>query len=164
VCLSSETAERLGGSYALREVARIGTGDDGRDVAVWSLAPAAVPAPSRGEEAREAGDPERFVVRGRLQERETSRPLPGLRVRAFDQDLLSEDDFLGEAITDASGEFEVHYRLSDFGSALERLPDVFLRVFTPDGSTELAETSASVVKQAGRILRIDLDVPRHRLI
>ena len=164
VCLSSETAERLSGSYALREVARIGTGDDGRDVAVWSLAPAAVPAPSRGEEAPEAGDPERFVVRGRLQERETSRPLPGLRVRAFDQDLLSEDDFLGEAITDASGEFEVHYRLSDFGSALERLPDVFLRVFTPDGSTELAETSASVVKQAGRILRIDLDVPRHRLI
>ena len=164
VCLSSETAERLGGSYPLREVARIGTGEAGRDIAVWSLAPAAVEAPLREDESADAGDTERFVVRGRLRERETSRPLPGLRVRAFDQDLLSEDDFLGEAVTDASGDFEVRYRLADFGSALESLPDVFIRVFTSDGNTELAETSASVVKQAGRILRIDLDVPRHRLL
>lgn len=163
VCLSSETAERLGSTHALREIARIDGGEAG-ELEVWSLAPAAARAPSREEESPGAADSERFVVRGRLRERETSRPLPGLRVRAFDQDLLSEDDFLGEAVTDASGEFEVRYGRADFGSAWERLPDVFLRVFTPDGSTELAETRASVVKEAGKVLRIDLDVPRHRLL
>lgn len=47
-----------------------------------------------------------YRVLGCVVEAESGRPLAGLRVRAFDQDV-SVDDYLGESCTDADGHFEI---------------------------------------------------------
>ncbi len=74
-------------------------------------------------------------------------PVAGVRVRAFDVDLI-QDDPLGEAITDASGRFRIDYTTSDFRQTplspfvnIEWVegPDVYFRVETPTGSPLLEE-------------------------
>lgn len=66
-----------------------------------------------------------FLIRGRVLD-EGGRPMPGVRVSAFDRDVLA-DDFLGYAFTDEEGRFEIRYSESDFKSLpLERKPDLKL--------------------------------------
>jgi hypothetical protein len=38
-----------------------------------------------------------------------AQPIAGVRVQAFDADDLDDDDFMGDAITNAAGYFEIHY-------------------------------------------------------
>jgi hypothetical protein len=80
-----------------------------------------------------------FRVHGAVLERESGRPLAGLVVRAFDDDLLF-DDFLGDARTDAGGEFEVVYTEVQFQDLHETRPDVYVRVFDASGTRLLHTT------------------------
>ena len=52
---------------------------------------------------------------GTVVEEESGRPIAGLRVRAFDKDILF-DDKLGVAVTDAKGGFRIDYSQLDFSS------------------------------------------------
>jgi carotenoid cleavage dioxygenase len=87
---------------------------------------------------------QRYRVTGVVREEGTQRPLEGLRVAAFDQDVV-KDDFLGEAMTDAEGCFEIHFTDADFKDLLESKPDIYLCVFRPDQPSEaIADTSWDV--------------------
>jgi len=66
-------------------------------------------------------------------------PLEGLTVKAFDIDLLSEDDYLGHGITTINGSFTILYRKEQFvksriESIAEGGPDIVLRIYGTDGT------------------------------
>jgi class 3 adenylate cyclase len=163
IVVTEETRRRMGediqledlGPQSLKNVEEpirayrvTGAGAEGAE-----LPAAPKPAPPAGEG--------RFRISGVLRERETGRALPGLLVRAFDQDLLF-DDRLGEAISDAEGTFEIRFT-EDLIGAFEKRPDIYLRVFDASGSRELATTAQSVRRDAGSDTTIDVAVPRDRL-
>ncbi|MBY0400948.1 hypothetical protein K2X89_11675 [Myxococcota bacterium] len=75
-------------------------------------------------------------VSGTVVDEETGRPLPGLRVRAFDKDLVFDDE-LGEAVTDASGRFVVRFTEAQYRDWTETAPDLYIRVFDASGERVL---------------------------
>jgi len=89
----------------------------------------------------------RFLIEGTVREAGSGRPLGRLVVRAYDKDFLF-DDHLGDAITDESGAFEIRFTNLAFRDVIEQRPDVYLKVFSADGTTELCSTKASVRRNA----------------
>ena len=76
-----------------------------------------------------SGKEDTHTIRGRIIHAGTKAVVTGLRVRAFDADVLSEDDYLGEGRTDKNGNFRIQYRKTDFvksflESLLEGGPDL----------------------------------------
>ena len=84
-----------------------------------------------------------FRLRGSVRREGSEAPLVGVVVRAFDKDLVF-DDSLGEARTDELGGFQIQFNDLDFRDALEQRPDVYLRVLSPNGEIELANTLSAV--------------------
>jgi hypothetical protein len=75
--------------------------------------------------------PFRYRIFGVVRESESGLPLAGLRVHAFDEDLLFDDD-LGEATTDDAGRFEIDFTELRYRDVFEQRPDVYLRILAPD--------------------------------
>ena len=65
----------------------------------------------------------RYRIFGVVREAESSRPLEGLLVRAFDRDLLF-DDALGSTLTGANGRFEIQFTELRFKELFEGRPDL----------------------------------------
>ncbi len=99
-----------------------------------------------------------FRISGKVIERGTGRPLAGLVVRAFDQDLVFHDR-LGFATTNASGRFEIRFTEEAFRDFRETRPDVFLRVFDAAGSRLLVDTSDRVRTNAKLHEEFEIEVP-----
>lgn len=92
-----------------------------------------------------------MTVSGIVVESESGRPLAGLRVRAFDKDLVFDDE-LGESATDAVGRFEIRFSESQFRDWNETAPDLYIRIFDASGerllhSTEQAPRSSGLVHE-----------------
>jgi hypothetical protein len=104
-----------------------------------------------------------FRVRGTVVEDESGRPLEGLLVRTFDEDVV-RDDFLGETRTDAAGRFEVVFTEVQFMDLYETRPDLYVRVFDASGKTLLATTEDDVRSNAELTERIDVRIPRSHLV
>lgn len=102
-------------------------------------------------------------VIGAAVEEESGRPLAGLRVRAFDKDVLF-DDPLGEAITNAQGRFEISYSEASFRDFHETLPDVYIRVYDESGERLLYSTERAVRKSAELVEHFDVKIPRAKLV
>jgi len=103
-----------------------------------------------------------FRVHGSVVEDESGRPLAGLLVRAYDEDLVL-DDHLGDARTDVQGRFEVVFTEVQFMDAFETRPDLYLRVFDASGSRLLLTTEHEVRADAEPDERFELRIPRERL-
>ena len=91
-----------------------------------------------------------WTICGKVVVCDTSIPVLGVRVRAFDTDW-TQDDPLGDAITNVDGKFRIDYVASDFQKTphspfinVELIggPDVYFRVETPDGTPLLIEPSS----------------------
>jgi hypothetical protein len=104
----------------------------------------------------------RFRIEGTVREEGSERPLAGLVVRAYDKDVFS-DDHLGDAVTDPVGRFDIHFTDLAFRDVVEQRPDVYLKVFAPDGSSELFSTEDSVRRNARAEEHYDILVPGDRL-
>ena len=74
---------------------------------------------------------------------ETGMPLPGLYVKAFDEDLLF-DDLLGGGFTDLEGRLQVVSDEGDFNEFFDRRPDVYFEVYAPDRTRVLHRTRDAV--------------------
>ena len=103
-----------------------------------------------------------FRVHGSVVEDESGRPLAGMLVRAYDEDVLV-DDFLGEARTDAAGRFEVVFTEVQFMDFHETRPDLYLRVFDASGGRLLHTTERAVRFDAGPQEYFELRIPRERV-
>ena len=94
---------------------------------------------------------------GTITEEETGKPLAGLQVRAFDKDFLF-DDKLGSAVTDAKGEYTIHYSSMDFSLLpdFETVPELYIRVFDANRTKLLFTTERAVRK--GHLVEERFDV------
>jgi len=101
-------------------------------------------------------------LQGTVTEAESGRPLEGLLVRAYDQDLL-KDDHLGDTHTDAAGHFEISYTEVQFRDLNETLPDLYLRIYDPSGKRLLHTTEKEVRKNALVLERFEIRIPRAKL-
>jgi hypothetical protein len=97
-----------------------------------------------------------------LVEDESGRPLQGLLVRAYDEDVLI-DDFLGEVRSDAAGRFELVFTEVQFMDLFETRPDLYLRIFDPSGARLLHSTENQVRRDAALEERFEVRIPRGRL-
>ena len=71
------------------------------------------------------------VVKGRIVDRKRGTPVEGASVEVYDKDLVL-DDYLGTAITDRDGRFEVDFTWAEYkDSPFEDRPDIFLKVLNP---------------------------------
>jgi hypothetical protein len=83
-------------------------------------------------------------VVGTVVEQESGKPLAGLRVKAYDKDLLSDDKLGLDAVTDAAGKFEISYSEAHFRDFNETEPDIYIRVFDASGKKLLYTTEKAV--------------------
>jgi hypothetical protein len=88
-------------------------------------------------------DQQRFRIRGLVVDSKTRRGIEGLRVEAWDKDLLI-DDLVGSGITGDKGSFSLDFGV-DYSSELffDRSPDLFFKVFRDD--TLIKSTPDSVL-------------------
>jgi len=74
-------------------------------------------------------DDRTYRISGRVIDRDTGAGLAGLRIEAWDKDLIF-DDWVGRSETDADGYFEMTFTESAFaGVFLDRRPDLFFRIY-----------------------------------
>jgi len=99
---------------------------------------------------------------GSVIEEESGRPLEGLVVRAYDQDLIF-DDHLGDTHTDAAGQFQISYTEVQFQDLHETLPDLYLRIFDASGKRLLHTTEREVRKNAQVAERFEIRIPRAQI-
>jgi hypothetical protein len=99
---------------------------------------------------------------GTVTEEESGRPLEGLLVRAYDQDLAF-DDHLGDTHTNEAGRFEIHYSEVQYRDLNETLPDLYLRIFDPSGKRLLHTTQHEVRSNAQVVERFEIRIPRAQL-
>jgi hypothetical protein len=87
-----------------------------------------------------------YVVCGEVSDCDTKAGLYGVRVKAFDVDLI-QDDPLGEAFTDSSGHFKIYYTEADFSKTIFSWlnvewpagPDIYFSVESSSGTVLLQE-------------------------
>lgn len=70
-----------------------------------------------------------YKLTGRVLAQESKEPLSGLKVRAYDKDLLY-DDLLGSAVTNEQGEFAMEFTEKDFSELFESKPDIYLAIYS----------------------------------
>jgi len=81
--------------------------------------------------------PNAYLIAGSVTD-QSGNPLPGLVIKAFDVDLISEDDFLGQGETATDGSFTILYRQAQFvknvlESFTEGGPDLVLTIYDQSG-------------------------------
>lgn len=84
-----------------------------------------------------------YLIAGSVQDTD-GKPISGLLIKAYDIDLLTEDDFLGQGETAFDGSFTILYRQEQFvknivESFTEGGADIVLRVYNDSG--ELLHTT-----------------------
>ncbi|MDH3685074.1 MAG: transthyretin-like family protein [Myxococcales bacterium] len=100
----------------------------------------------------------RFRVLGRVRGARTRAPKPGLHVKAFDRDLVFDDD-LGDTVTNERGEFFLEFTEKAFREVFERRPDLYVRVFDATGTELLATTERAVRWDASPVEHFEIDIP-----
>lgn len=82
-----------------------------------------------------------YIIFGRVLDRKTQTGLEGLRVEAWDKDMIL-DDLVGAAVTGERGGFQIRFEESDFKDIfMDRQPDLYFKVFRGDDLIESTEDS-----------------------
>jgi len=101
-------------------------------------------------------------VIGTVVEEESGKPLQGLRVRAYDKDLIF-DDKLGDTLTDAAGKFDISYTEAHFRDHGETEPDLYIRIYDNSGKKLLYTTEKAVRRNAEITEKFDVKISKAKL-
>ncbi len=101
-------------------------------------------------------------VVGVVVEDESGSPIRGLRVCAYDKDLVFDDE-LGDAQTDAEGRFEIRFTEAQFRDLGETAPDIYIRVYDRSGAKVLHSTEKAVRVDAAVREHFDVRIPKAKL-
>lgn len=102
-------------------------------------------------------------IAGTVTVAETRVGLPGLLIKAYDKDILSDDDLLGSTLSGPGGRFEIVSEIKDFRDFSRARPDVYLRIYTRDGAKELHATKQTIRWNAGKLVELQVRIPRNDL-
>jgi V8-like Glu-specific endopeptidase len=102
-----------------------------------------------------------YKITGQIREEKSGLPVKGLKIRAYDKDLLW-DDLLGTAVTDEGGRFEIEYGTKEFRELLEARPLIYLMVYAPP-RTLLLKTEQGVRVGAKPTEHFDLKIASETL-
>ena len=73
-----------------------------------------------------------YRIKGQVKDRKLDFGIPGLRIEAWDKDLIF-DDFLGKDVTGSVGTFEISFTQTAFRELfLDRKPDLYFKIFRGD--------------------------------
>jgi hypothetical protein len=78
-----------------------------------------------------------YRVYGRVRRSDNGVGISNLRVRAYDVDWISSDDFLGQVYTNATGGFDIRFNESAFDAGwfdFEGGPDIVVKVYNSSGN------------------------------
>src|SRR6266540_7112576 len=100
-----------------------------------------------------------FRIRGRVQQLESHKALPGLVVEALDNNFMV-DRRLSSTNTDIKGRFELHYEKASSGQAFEvQSPDLYLLVKTRDGAP-IYVTPDKLQYEVGGTKKLVVQIPK----
>jgi class 3 adenylate cyclase len=166
IAITGETRSRLAGGFALEDLGEQALKNVARPVRVFRVqtpeAPSAAAAPARAAPVA-SGELGGRGVRGVLREAGSGRPLAGYRIRVFDKDLI-RDDFLGEALCDGEGRFQLRFAPGSSPGLLEGHLDLYLRVIDPQVEREVWSTATEIRKAELDVETFEVEVPPHRLV
>jgi hypothetical protein len=95
---------------------------------------------------------------GRVVNRKTRKGIPGLRVEAWDKDLIF-DDFVGQTVTDDNGEFTLEFESSYYKElCFDRKPDIYFKIYLERELIHSTEDSV-LWNVANPDIRITIPVP-----
>ena len=167
--ITEETRRRLGDEFELESLGPQNLKNVRDPIGAYRVVGDALSSPAATQAASAVGRADSaalaegwFRVAGRVCEQESGRPLTGLTVRAWDDDLVS-DDLLGTATTDAEGRFEIRFTADAFHDLIGASLDIYLRVFDATGEHELFSTVDQLLRDAQNDTWFDLEIPRARL-
>ncbi|NET49447.1 MAG: hypothetical protein F6K09_12145, partial [Merismopedia sp. SIO2A8] len=101
-----------------------------------------------------------FRISGCVIDRKTRRGISGLRIEAWDKDLIL-DDLVGSTISDSEGTFQIEFDGSYFQEAgLNKQPDLFFKVFHKNKLfTDTKDSVLWNVKAQNTQITLELDAP-----
>lgn len=101
-----------------------------------------------------------YRINGRVIDRDTLQGIEGLRVEAWDSDLII-DDLVGSAVTNERGTFLIKFDKSYFSELfLDRRPDLYFKVFVGDVIIESTEDGVLWNVESGdRDITIEVRLP-----
>ena len=102
-----------------------------------------------------------YKITGQIREKESGLPVRGLKIRAYDKDLLW-DDLLGTAMSDQEGKFEMDYSSKEFHELREAQPEISLIVYAPPRRL-LLRTDKSFRLGARQEINFDLEISHETL-
>jgi len=76
----------------------------------------------------------KFIVAGRVTDRDTGVPLPNVLVKAYDLDPKT-DELLGQTRTDALGYYRIEYTEKDLKDDRDKKPEVYIDVLNDAGQS-----------------------------